>query len=252
MSPLLGGDGNVAKEIGRVIDWQGKLWDRRGVAIPELSDADSVDRLSYVISQGVKENAVERAESWPGPHAGKAFVTGKPERGIWIDRSALYEKRRVAKAKGGKRPTEEETTTLHKIKLAKLPCWRPSTSGVEEARFPNGGIPSPSPRPELTSSRPPRSTPPLRPAPTPRGRGIPATPPPIRRSPPAASPLRGGHFPVRGGALPTWMEPPPGTIRRVDLSALEADPGTVVQSLERSWGLDLRAALDDVDGLRGL
>ncbi len=38
--------GNVAKEIGRVIDWQGKFWDRRGVAIPVLSDADSVDRLS--------------------------------------------------------------------------------------------------------------------------------------------------------------------------------------------------------------
>ncbi len=116
--------GNVAKEIGREIDWRGKFWNRRGVAIPVLSDADCVDRLSYLISHGVKENAVENAQSWPGPHAGKAFVSGKPEQGIWIDRSALYEKRRAAKAKGEKLPTEEEATTLHKIKLAKLPCWR--------------------------------------------------------------------------------------------------------------------------------
>ncbi len=116
--------GNVALEIGREIEWEGRFWARRGKPILCLSDANIVDRLSYVLSNSVKENAVSNAQSWPGPHAGKAFATGKREKGFWIDRSALCAKRKAAKAKGEKLPTESDARTDFEIKLAKLPCWR--------------------------------------------------------------------------------------------------------------------------------
>ncbi len=116
--------GNVALEIGREIKWEGRFWARRGKPILALSDANIIDRLSYVLSNSVKENAILSAENWPGPHAGKAFASGKREKGFWIDRSALSEKRKIAKAKGEKLPTENDARTDHEVKLAKLPCWR--------------------------------------------------------------------------------------------------------------------------------
>ncbi|MCP4437158.1 MAG: hypothetical protein GY812_16870, partial [Actinomycetia bacterium] len=39
-------------------------------------------------------------------------------------RTALYEKTKAAKAKGETLPIEKDVTTIHKVKLTKLPCWR--------------------------------------------------------------------------------------------------------------------------------
>jgi REP element-mobilizing transposase RayT len=58
---------NVAREVGRLRKWRDKIWSRRYEAIV-ISDepAAQVDRLRYVLSNGVKEGLVARVEDWPG------------------------------------------------------------------------------------------------------------------------------------------------------------------------------------------
>jgi hypothetical protein len=60
-------DGNVASEVGDLVDWPGAFWARRYTAIV-VSDEDAaqVDRFRYILSHGVKENLVERVLDWPG------------------------------------------------------------------------------------------------------------------------------------------------------------------------------------------
>ncbi|HSJ74704.1 MAG TPA: hypothetical protein VK899_00705, partial [Gemmatimonadales bacterium] len=50
-------------------------------------EAAQVDRLIYVLSNGVKEGLVARVEEWPGVHSAHALLTGEPLEGIWYDRT---------------------------------------------------------------------------------------------------------------------------------------------------------------------
>ncbi len=51
---------NLAKEAGRLIDWQGKVWSRRydGIVVSDEPEAQW-SRLKYVLAAGVKEGLVE-------------------------------------------------------------------------------------------------------------------------------------------------------------------------------------------------
>jgi transposase IS200 family protein len=82
---------NLAREIGRVVKWRDKFWSRRYRAIV-VSDEEAaqVERLQYVLSQGVKEGLVEKAGQWPGVHCLKALLEGVPLVGQWFDRTREY------------------------------------------------------------------------------------------------------------------------------------------------------------------
>jgi hypothetical protein len=58
---------NLAREVGRLTGWTGKIWERRYQAIP-ISDEEEAQaaRFRYVLSHGVKENLVARLREWPG------------------------------------------------------------------------------------------------------------------------------------------------------------------------------------------
>ena len=65
---------------------KGRIWEKRYEA-SALPDADSeLEKLNYVLAQGVKEHLVEKCVHWPGPHMAKAFSEeGKGfETGIWF------------------------------------------------------------------------------------------------------------------------------------------------------------------------
>ena len=62
-------NGNIARKVGRLHDWRGKLWDRRYQhLIVSDEPAAQIRRLSYLLSQGVKEGLVRHPEDWPGVH----------------------------------------------------------------------------------------------------------------------------------------------------------------------------------------
>jgi REP element-mobilizing transposase RayT len=111
---------NVAREVGRLRKWRAKVWARRYEAIV-ISDepAAQVDRLRYVIANGVKEGLVARVEDWPGISLVKSVLSGEPVRGTWFDRTAEYRARLRGEDFEPRRYATEET-----VVLSQLPCWR--------------------------------------------------------------------------------------------------------------------------------
>ena len=111
--------GNIAREIGRLHDWREKFWARRYRAIVVSDEPEAqAERLAYILSQGVKENLVERPHHWPGVHCAAALVAGTALEGTWFDRTALYEARRK-----GEDTCAADFATLEQIVFTPLPCW---------------------------------------------------------------------------------------------------------------------------------
>lgn len=81
--------------------------------------AAQVDRLRYVLSNGVKEGLVTRIEDWPGISLVKNLLTGEPVRGTWFDRTAEHRAKMRGKAVDPRQHATEET-----VELSQLPCWR--------------------------------------------------------------------------------------------------------------------------------
>src|SRR5215207_5790135 len=111
---------NVAREVGRLREWKDKIWSRRYEAIV-ISDepAAQVDRLRYVLSNGVKEGLVTRVEDWPGISLVKNVLSGKPVRGTWFNRTAEHRAKLRGEDFEPRRHATEET-----VELSQLPCWR--------------------------------------------------------------------------------------------------------------------------------
>ena len=63
-------------------NWPDGIWADRYRSIP-ISDepAAQVDRLRYVLAQGVKEGLVAKVDEWPGISMLDAVLEGKPIRG---------------------------------------------------------------------------------------------------------------------------------------------------------------------------
>lgn len=111
--------GNLAREIGKLHDWQGAFWWRRYDSILVSDEPEiQVRRLAYILAQGCKEGLVARPELWPGVHSIFVLRDGRPLRGVWYDRTAYALESRV---KHGRRL--EEFATEEVLDLDPLPCW---------------------------------------------------------------------------------------------------------------------------------
>ena len=81
----------LAREVGRLTGWREKIFSRRYQAIlVSEEEAAQVDRLSYLLSHGAKENLVARPQDWPGVHCVDALLSGLPLEGTWFDRTKEY------------------------------------------------------------------------------------------------------------------------------------------------------------------
>ena len=81
--------------------------------------AAQVDRLRYVLSNGVKEGLVARVEDWPGISLVKNVLSGEPVRGTWFDRTAEHRAKLRGEDFESRHFATEET-----VELSRLPCWR--------------------------------------------------------------------------------------------------------------------------------
>ena len=78
---------NLAREAGRLARWREKFWGRRYQAVLVSDEEEAqVGRLSYVLSQGVKEGLVASPFDWPGVHCARALCEGATVSGRWQDR----------------------------------------------------------------------------------------------------------------------------------------------------------------------
>lgn len=111
---------NLAREIGRTVDWREKFWGRRYQAIVVSAEpAAQIERLVYLLRHGCKENLVRSPPDWPGASAVPCMLSGERVKGTWIDRTSLY--RAARRKSGGSSGTHE---SVESFELAPLPCWR--------------------------------------------------------------------------------------------------------------------------------
>jgi len=123
-------NGNLARKVKHLTGWADKIWARRYQAIlVSNEEAAQVDRLTYILANGVKENLVARVEDWPGVHSAHALLTGEPVEGIWYDRTLARSLRLRRKT-----PEPGQIEIPQTVALSQLPCWKHLTPEVYRAR----------------------------------------------------------------------------------------------------------------------
>jgi hypothetical protein len=111
---------NLSIEIGKLHDWRGPMWERRyHHSIVDNDPAIQIERLRYLLSQGVKEGLVFTPADWPGVHCAQALVDGLPLHGLWIDRTAIWVSKNRREPFDPDKHTRETT-----VRFQPLPCWR--------------------------------------------------------------------------------------------------------------------------------
>jgi hypothetical protein len=113
---------NIAREVGRLVDWKEKFWGRRyqGIVVSDEVVAQ-LGRLEYFLKNCVKENLVESPLDWPGVHCARALVEGRNLEGTWFNRSAYY--RAQERRKAGDPPVQEnDYKSAESVELTPLPC----------------------------------------------------------------------------------------------------------------------------------
>ncbi len=110
---------NIAREVGRLHGWKEKVWGRRYTDIVVSHEPEAhLQRLRYLLEQGVKERLVASPRHWPGAHSSDYLAQGVPLEGVWIDRTAQYRAHRKGK------PTRDDLfSSPERLELAPLPCW---------------------------------------------------------------------------------------------------------------------------------
>jgi REP element-mobilizing transposase RayT len=113
---------NAAREVARLTDWPDGIWSDRYTSIPVSDEpAAQVDRLRYVLAQGVKDGLVARVEEWPGISMIRAVLEGEPLRGTWFNRTLEY-RARLRRKREDSEP--ESFPSQETVSLSQLPCWR--------------------------------------------------------------------------------------------------------------------------------
>jgi len=113
---------NIAREVGRLVDWKEKFWGSRyhAIAVSDEKEAQ-LGRLLYFLRNSVKENLVEHPFEWPGVHSARALAEGGGHEGIWFDRTGYYRAKCRRKA-DEPMVQEDDFKTVETLELSPLPC----------------------------------------------------------------------------------------------------------------------------------
>jgi hypothetical protein len=109
----------LAREVNRLTRWQGPVFARRyDMAVVTEEEGAQVERLAYILSNGVKEDLVEHARDWPGVQSVRALLDGEPLTGHWFERTREYA------ARNRRLPFEHiRYATEEHVLLSPIPCW---------------------------------------------------------------------------------------------------------------------------------
>jgi putative transposase len=109
----------TAREVNRLTGWKGPVFEHRyNMTVVTDEEPAQVERLKYVLANGVKENLVERVCQWPGVHSAEALMHGTPLEGHWFDRT-----RESAARNQGEELSREEHVFVESVVLSPIPCW---------------------------------------------------------------------------------------------------------------------------------
>lgn len=113
--------GNASREMGRLHGWRGPLWARPCTVIPILDEDAQINRLRYLLQNGVKEGLVRSPLDWPGATSTHALLADMTLEGRWIERDRM---RRAFRWWRRTKPTDAMFTTNVQLRLSPLPCWQ--------------------------------------------------------------------------------------------------------------------------------
>lgn len=123
----------LAREVNRLTGWSGPVFEHRyEMTVVTGEEAAQVERLKYVLANGVKENLVERVCQWPGVHSAEALMHGTPLEGNWYDRT-----RQHAAKNQSEELSREEYVFAESIVLSPIPCWAHLSADCYRERMKN-------------------------------------------------------------------------------------------------------------------
>ena len=125
---------NIAVKVGRLVGWRGRFFARRYSAEPIVDEGAQVERLTYILSHGVKEGLVSRCQQWPGLSCTQALLEGG--RGSvhrWRNWTRRWEME-VDEKVNVDRFSEDCPSEMEKLELAPLPCWSALTARERSCR----------------------------------------------------------------------------------------------------------------------
>ena len=111
---------NLSREIGRLHHWKNHLWQTNYASHLVLDEEGLVSQFKYILSNSVKEGLVSHPQLWPGLHCYSQIVERRRVKGLWIDRTRLYNAKRTKKSE---HLTEDDFSTLYEIKLTRPEYW---------------------------------------------------------------------------------------------------------------------------------
>ena len=116
---------NLSKQLGRLHDWKGSVFQRRYQAIPISHEEQAqLARLRYLLAHGAKEGLVARPGDWPGVQCVTELTRGPSRlRGIWHERTAIWEAEQRGETLSAKQRITRET-----LELSPLPAWEVATT----------------------------------------------------------------------------------------------------------------------------
>ncbi len=113
--------GNLARKVGRLVNWRGTFWERRFSAEEVLDDAAALGRLRYILAHGVKEGLVRAVEEWPGLSCASQLLTSEKKHFNWFNWAKRWHRARLAPNAPGL--TAEDIAEKVELVLTPLPAW---------------------------------------------------------------------------------------------------------------------------------
>lgn len=113
--------GNLARKVGRLVDWRGTFWERRFSAEPVLDDSAMEARLKYILAHGVKEGLVRRVEEWPGLSCAAQLLQNVQRTFKWFHWERRWKKGKLKD--GGSNLLDDQWAEQVVLEVKPLPHW---------------------------------------------------------------------------------------------------------------------------------
>ena len=119
---------NIAIKVGRLVGWRGRFFARRYSAEPIVDEGAQVERLTYILSHGVKEGLVSKCRQWPGLSCAQALLEdGKASVHSWRNWTLRW-KMEVDEDHDVDRFSAKCPSDTEVLELTPLPCWAALTA----------------------------------------------------------------------------------------------------------------------------
>jgi len=135
-SPFVGSiKREISVRIGNQNGIPGPFWNSRFTSTALPTENSTIECLDYLLSQGSKEDLVERPQDWPGAQGAKQLMYGEKRKGVWFDGTAYaIAKNKASNLKNPPPIKRKDFYQKRELNLDVLPAWK-DTPETERQSF---------------------------------------------------------------------------------------------------------------------